>query len=216
MNCDCYRELWSKYCEAEIDAQSKEELEEHLRSCRICAEGLAAFRRTLESLRDLPRLEVSPSFDARLARAIAEEMLSEQEPWYSRLGALSLRFAPAAASIAAVFVVSLVLALYFAPGEVPAPVADYWQDAGLSQPAGPAATGPSVTDQMQVSLPGRGQVRVEPWSVAGQWPQSLADSTLKNYTMRFVLDKIILEGEEAARASVPEEEAEVRTKYVTF
>lgn len=208
MKCDCYVELWSKYCENEIDQRSKEELEEHLRSCRICAEGLAAFRKTMEALRDLPRLDVSPAFDARLARALAEERLADQEPWYSKLGRLGIKFAPAAASIAAVLVVSLVLALYLVPGDREAPEVSPWQ--------GVTAAGPAVPEQMPVSLAGRAQVRVEPWSVAGQWPQSLADSTMSNYRMRFVLDKVVLEGEEAARASVPEDEQNVRARYVTF
>ena len=218
MNCDCYCELWSKYCEEEIDQKSREELEEHLRSCRVCAEGLAAFRKTLECLKDVPRIEVSPSFDARLARALAEERVAEQEPWYSRLGRLGVRYAPAAASLAAVLVVSFVLALHFTPeqGTMPGAGLERGLTASGQEASEPVAAGPAISDQIPVSLPGRGQVRVEPWSVAGQWSQSLADSTVGNYTMRFVLDKVILEGEEAARASVPEEDRDVRTEYVTF
>jgi anti-sigma factor RsiW len=209
MNCDCYSELWSKYCEGEIDQRSKENFEEHLRSCRICAEGLAAFKRTLEELRELPRLDVSPVFDARLARALAEERLSEHNPWYSKLGRLGVRVAPAAASIAAVLIVSIVLALQFAPGGGDGQVAEIQ--------SGRTAAGPVVANPMPVSSSaGLAQVRVEPWSIAGQWPQSLADSSMSNYKPRFVLDKIILEGEEAARASVPEEEKDVQKEYVTF
>ena len=80
----------------------------------------------------------------------------------------------------------------------------------FAQPAMAASTMPVS------SSAGLAQVRVEPWSVAGQWPQSLADSSMSNYTPRFVLDKIILEGEEAARASVTDEEKDVRKEYVTF
>lgn len=217
MNCDCYCELWSKYCEGELDERSREELEEHLSSCRVCAEGMAAFRSTLEYLKDLPPLEVSPSFDARLARALAEERIRESEHWYGRLGRFAVRIAPAAASVAAVLVVSFFLAVHFAPEDRAVPRMGPWE--GLTA-SGPAASGPIEepvgTDGVAVALPGRGQVRVEPWSLAGQWPQSLADSTVSGYRMRFVLDKIILEGEEAARASVPDEKQDVQTKYVTF
>jgi anti-sigma factor RsiW len=218
MNCDCYCELWSKYCEGELDERSREELEEHLASCRICAEGMAAFRSTLEFLKDLPPLEVSPAFDARLARALAEERLRERDHWYGRLGRLGVRIAPAAASIAAVLVVSLVLAVHFAPPGGNSPEGGPWEGLTAAGPAGsgPVASEPVTADRVAVSLPGRGQVRVEPWSLAGQWPQSLADSTASGYRMRFVLDKIILEGEEAARASVPDEEQDVQPKYVTF
>ncbi len=218
MKCDCYRELWSDYCEGEIDQESKEQLEAHIRSCRICAEGLSAFRRTLETMKGLPRLEVSASFDARLARALAEERVSEQEPWYSKIGRIGMRYAPAAASIAAVLIVSFVLALQFSPEEAAPPRNVAWQGLSASEPSisEPVGAGPIGANQQQVSLPGKGLVRVEPWSVAGQWPQSLADSTMKNYRMRFVLDKVILEGEEAARASVPAEERDARTEYVTF
>lgn len=211
MNCDCYSELWSKYCEGELDQREKDDFEEHLSSCRVCAEGMSAFRRTLEELHGLPRLEVSPAFDARLARALAEERLSEREPWYSKLGRLGVKFAPAAASIAAVLVVSLILATQFAPGGGDGQVAEIR--------TGGTTTGPVIANPMPVSSsagPAQVQVRVEPWSVAGQWPQSLADSSMSNYKPRFVLDKIILEGEEAARASVPEEQKAAKKEYVTF
>lgn len=219
MNCDCYSEIWSKYCEGEIDQQAKDDFEDHLRSCRVCAEGLAAFRRTLEELRELPRLEVSAAFDARLARALAEERLSGQEPWYSRLGRSGVKFAPAVASVAAVLVISIILATQFAPG------AGKWRAADRQVADMPIAevrtgvttSGPAMAGPMPVSsTEGLAQVRVEPWSVAGQWPQSLADSSVSNYRARFVLDKIILEGEEAARASVAEGEKETREEYVTF
>jgi hypothetical protein len=192
-----------------LDQRNKEDFEEHLSSCRICTEGLAAFRRTLEELRGLPPLEVSPAFDARLARALAEERLAEPEPWYSRIGRLGVRFVPAAASVAAVLVVALILATQFAPGGGEVQVAE--------MRTGGTAAGPMVANPMPVSSSaGMAQVRVEPWSVAGQWPESLADSSMSNYRARFVLDKIILEGEEAARASVPEEKKDESKKYVTF
>jgi len=206
MNCDCYTELWSKYCENDLDPETREKLEEHLSSCRVCAEGMSAFRRTLEALKDLPRLEVSPSFDAKLARAIAEERLAESDAWYRKVARAGLRFAPAAAAVAAVFVVSLLLAIRLVP--VGDDAREPWQ--GLT------AERTSAPERLPVVLSGRTQVRVEPWSVAGEWPRSLADSTMSNYRMRFVLDRVILEGEDAARASVPEGEQEVRAQYVTF
>jgi anti-sigma factor RsiW len=217
MNCDCYCELWSRYCEGELDERSREELEEHLASCRVCAEGMAAFKSTLELMKDLPPLEVSPAFDARLARALAEERMREGDHWYARLGRFGLRVAPAAASIAAVLVVSLVLAVHLAPPDGTRATGSWEGLTASDRPvSGPATSEPVEADRVAVSLPGRGQVRVEPWSLAGRWPQSLADSTSSGYRMRFVLDKIILEGEEAARASVPDEAQDVQTKYVTF
>ena len=208
MNCEKATELWSAYCEKEIGEESRRELEEHLAGCRVCAEGLAAFQKTLQSLKDLPRLAPSPSFDARLARALAEERLKEREPLFGRFGRLCLRFAPAAASIAAVFLVSLYLAVHVAPV----------RDVELQSGATPdlTASGSLSSDQYTTSMPGRAPVRVEPWSVAGQWPQAPADSAMGNYRVRFVLDKVILEGEEAARTSVPQDSEGVQMKYVTF
>jgi hypothetical protein len=208
MNCEKATELWSSYCEKEIDAEAKQELEDHLTSCRVCAEGLAAFQKTLQSLKDLPPLEPSPSFDARLARALAEESLKEDKPWYGKFGSLALRFAPAAASVAAVFAISFYLALQVAPV----------RDAGQEVRTTPEvmASVPLSSEEYTASLDGRASVRVEPWSVPGQWSQAPADSASSGYRVRFVLDKVILEGEEAARSSVPQEGEGVQMKYVTF
>jgi hypothetical protein len=208
MNCEKATELWSSYCEKEIDAESKQGLEEHLASCRVCAEGLAAFQKTLQSLRDLPAMTPSPSFDARLARALAEERLKDSEPWYGKFGSWCVRFAPAAASVAAVLAISFYLALQVGPGGGMAPESQMRPEL--------TASGPVSTDEFTASLPGPASVRVEPWSVAGQWPEAPADSVMSGYRVRFVLDKVILEGEEAARSSVPQEGDGVQMKYVTF
>jgi anti-sigma factor RsiW len=208
MNCEKATELWSSYCEKEIDAESREELEKHLATCRVCAEGLAAFQKTLESLKDLPALTPSPSFDARLARALAEESLQDREPWYGKFGGWCVRFAPAAASVAAVLAISFYLALQVAPVREAGPESQMRPDVTASEPVS--------SDQYAASLPGRASVRVEPWSVAGQWSQAPADSVMSGYRVRFVLDKVILEGEEAARSSVPQDSEGVQMKYVTF
>jgi anti-sigma factor RsiW len=208
MNCEKATELWSSYCEKEIDPEGRQELEEHLTTCRVCAEGLAAFQKTLQSLKDLPPLAPSPSFDARLARAIAEESLQEREPWYGKFGSWCVRFAPAAASVAAVLVISFYLAMQVGPV----------RETGSEGQTRPALTAsePLSSDEYTASLDGRASVRVEPWSVPGQWPQAPADSVTKGYRVRFVLDKVILEGEEAARSSVPQDSEGVQLKYVTF
>lgn len=208
MNCEKATDLWSSYCEKEIDAESREELEKHLATCRVCAEGLVAFQKTLQSLKDLPALTPSPSFDARLARALAEESLQDREPWYGKFGSWCVRFAPAAASVAAVFAISFYLALQVAPVREAGPESQMRPDL--------TASGLVSSDQYAASLPGRASVRVEPWSVAGQWPQAPADSVMSGYRVRFVLDKVILEGEEAARSSVPQDSEGVQMKYVTF
>jgi hypothetical protein len=212
MNCEKATELWSLYCEKEIDPERKEELEEHLTTCRVCAEGLAAFQKTMQALKDLPALTPSPSFDARLARALAEESLKEREPWLGKFWHWSGRLAPAAASIAAVFAISFYLALQIAPNRESAPQ-------GPSTPALTASeqlSRPLSSDDYMAASTASAPVRVEPWSIAGEWPQSPADSVMSGYTVRFVLDKIILEGEEAARSSVPQETDGVQVKYVTF
>jgi hypothetical protein len=216
MNCERATELWSSYCENEIDAGDRLKLEEHLTRCRVCAEGLAAFQKTMRALKDLPPMEPSPSFDARLARALAEENLREGEPWHARLGIWCARLAPAAGAVAAVFAISFYLALQVAPvreGEQASPMRS---EVAASAPLSSEASGPLSSDEYAASLAGRASVRVEPWSVAGQWPEAPADSAMSGYRVRFVLDKVILEGEEAARSSVPQESEGVHMKYVTF
>jgi len=208
MNCERATELWSSYCENEIDAGDRLELEGHLTGCRVCAEGLAAFQKTMQALKDLPPMEPSPSFDARLARALAEENLRESEPWHAKLGVWCARLAPAAGAVAAVFAISFYLALQVAPvreGEQASPMRSEI-----------AASAPLSSDEYAASLAGRASVRVEPWSVAGQWSEAPVDSAMSGYRVRFVLDKVILEGEEAARSSVPQDSEGVHMKYVTF
>ena len=215
MNCEKATELWSSYCENEIAAGDKLELEEHLTGCRVCAEGLAAFKKTMRALKDLPPMEPSPAFDARLARALAEENLREGEPWHAKLGVWSARLAPAAAAVAAVFAISFYLALQVAPVREGDRAIQMRPEVTASAPLS-SESAPLSSDEYAASLAGRASVRVEPWSVAGQWPEAPADSAMSGYRVRFVLDKVILEGEEAARSSVPQDSEGVQMKYVTF
>ncbi len=66
MECDRIEDLLSPYLEDELTLEEKRTIEEHLRSCRSCAELLSYMEEARSSLASLPEFEVSKDLAEKL------------------------------------------------------------------------------------------------------------------------------------------------------
>jgi anti-sigma-K factor RskA len=139
MNCKKAQSWFGSFLDQGLDPKKAEALMAHLRSCSGCAAAWKRFRMNLGALKDLPRIEPSPGFEANLWRRIREEA---PEPRWRTLwgtlteGAVWPRMAGAAAAVSIVFGILLVGGI-LGPGDSPtrAPLA---VDASRNRTSAPA------------------------------------------------------------------------------
>ncbi len=104
--CTEYGEDLSAYVDAALSVDRRREIEAHLPGCAACRALVAAERRLDAALREMPRVEPSPQFEAnlwaRLARA-EEDETSRWQRFVSRLPGPAWAIGSAAALGLAVF-----------------------------------------------------------------------------------------------------------------
>ena len=80
MNCQRIENVLIAYLDGGATAAERREVEAHLAACGACQTRAEEFRRLWGVLGEVPQLEVSPAFDARLrARIVAEP--ARQSVW---------------------------------------------------------------------------------------------------------------------------------------
>jgi anti-sigma factor RsiW len=98
MDCRQFRDKHSEYVDARCGNADERAMRQHLGECEACARHDTRVRRGLLLVRNLPRIEPSPDFQARLAARLRSAESVAQPRWFMRpsFGA----FAALAAAIA--------------------------------------------------------------------------------------------------------------------
>ena len=114
MTCEEVRELLSSYIDGELDPNTRDALETHIKSCRECEAELAGLRHTVEMLKSLEEVEVPETFRASLMEKVREAVPARAPGFASRfknMFSTGPRRALALAAAALVLVVAINSAL---------------------------------------------------------------------------------------------------------
>ena len=116
MNCSMAEERFSAYLEDELDYQTIKEFESHLSTCNSCKTEFAVFRKSVNLLHQMPRIEPSFEFDRNLQSKIADFEVDKVPTWRQILGSLRARRVWAFGGIAAILLIVLVGAYFYPSG----------------------------------------------------------------------------------------------------
>jgi anti-sigma factor RsiW len=119
--CDRIRKKLSAYQDGELENDSKETIESHLRKCKGCRRYYAALQRTYQALKRLPDIEA----DERLfLRILDRVVISRKSPWIVVQDSVS-HLLPSPAAIAAVGIAGILIGLlgghFWVEQQFPAP-----------------------------------------------------------------------------------------------
>jgi len=123
-DCKKAKECFSGYFDGLLEEDSKRELERHLETCPECRKEWNSYRSLFTAVRNLPPVEASGGFEARLAARIRREE-APRRSWWQDFARIPLPVPIGAAALILVAVFSYThLADRAAPpaGESPAPV----------------------------------------------------------------------------------------------
>ncbi len=70
MRCERWREKFTDFVEDSLPTDQRRQLEDHLQQCPDCAQELAAFRRTVAALRELPMVPAPSDLPIRIRQAL--------------------------------------------------------------------------------------------------------------------------------------------------
>lgn len=73
MNCERMEKLWITYLDGRATPRERREAEQHLAACPACARRLEEYRGVWKLLEEVPAVDPSPWFDARLRQRVAAE-----------------------------------------------------------------------------------------------------------------------------------------------
>ena len=118
MNCLIAEEHFSAYLEDELDYQTIKDFEAHLTNCGSCSSELALFRKSLNLLHQLPRIEPSSDFDRSLQSRVENLDVSRISVWHQVLDSLRTRSGWAFSGIATVLLVVLIGAYFYQNGSI--------------------------------------------------------------------------------------------------
>jgi anti-sigma factor RsiW len=117
MDCREFRKNHAPFVDAQCGAAEEQQMREHVSACPSCARQDMLIRRSLMLMRNLPRIEPSPDFQARLnarLRAATAAATDSRRPLRFSVGA----FAAIAASIAFVTVAASLSVRHAQPREI--------------------------------------------------------------------------------------------------
>jgi len=80
MNCEKVSQELVAYLDGRMDSAQRREAEEHLRSCAACRERAEQFRRVWTLMEEVPVIEPSFGFEARVRQRVAAE---PQRGWFA-------------------------------------------------------------------------------------------------------------------------------------
>ncbi len=116
MNCLIAEEHFSAYLEDELDYQTIKDFESHLTNCGSCSGEFALFRKSLNLLHQLPRIEPSSDFDHSVQSRFDDLGVSRISVWHQVLASLRSRPGWAFSGIATALLVILIGAYFYQNG----------------------------------------------------------------------------------------------------
>ena len=108
MNCKKIEELLNRYVDQELDAESTQTVEEHLKSCSSCREESLKLKQVVSTLNSISPQLAPVTFTQKIMTKISQEEIQIQSSWMDRIKKqvsiprLSLRLIGAAATVALV------------------------------------------------------------------------------------------------------------------
>lgn len=85
MNCKKIEELINLYVDQELDAESTQTVEEHLKSCSTCQEQYLKLKEMVASLNFLPQVSAPQNLTQKIMAKISQEDVQIQSSWIDRL-----------------------------------------------------------------------------------------------------------------------------------
>ena len=114
MNCLMAEEHFSAYLEDEMDYRTIKEFEAHLTDCESCSSEFALFRKSVNLLHQLPRIEPSSNFNHSVQSRVGNLDVDRVPAWNQMLDYLRTRPVWAFGGITTILLVSLFSAyLYY-------------------------------------------------------------------------------------------------------
>jgi len=83
MNCEKVLQEWVAYLDGRMDSAERRETEEHIASCAACRERAEQFRRVWTVMDEVPVIEPSFGFDARVRQRVAAEPARGWWAWFA-------------------------------------------------------------------------------------------------------------------------------------
>jgi len=83
MNCEKVSQELVAYLDGRMDSAQRREAEEHLASCAACRERAEQFRRVWTAMEEVPVIEPSFGFDARVRQRVAAELQRDWFAWFA-------------------------------------------------------------------------------------------------------------------------------------
>ena len=116
MNCLMAEEHFSAYLEDELDYRTIKEFEAHLTDCGSCSNEFALFRKSVNLLHQLPRIEASSDFDRSMQSRVGSLDVDRTPAWHQLLDSLRTRPVWAFSGIATILLVGLLTAYFYQNG----------------------------------------------------------------------------------------------------
>ena len=116
MNCLMAEEHFSAYLEDELDYRTIKEFEAHLTDCGSCSSEFALFRKSVNLLHQLPRIEPSSDFDRSMQSRVGNLDVDRTPAWHQLLDSLRTRPVWAFSGIATILLVGLLTAYFYQNG----------------------------------------------------------------------------------------------------
>jgi hypothetical protein len=116
MNCLMAEEHFSAYLEDELDFRTIKQFEAHLTDCGSCSSEFALFRKSVNLLHQLPRIEPSSDFDRSMQSRVGNLDVDRTPAWHQLLDSLRTRPVWAFSGIATILLVGLLTAYFYQNG----------------------------------------------------------------------------------------------------
>jgi len=85
MNCKKIEELLNPYIDQELDAESTQTIEEHLKSCPTCQDEYLKLKEMVASLNFLPQVSAPQNLTQNIMAKISQEEIQIQSSWIDNL-----------------------------------------------------------------------------------------------------------------------------------
>ena len=113
MNCLMAEEHFSAYLEDELDYRTIKEFEAHLTDCESCSSEFALFRKSVNFLHQLPRIEPSSDFNRSVQSRVDNLDVDRIPAWHQILDSLRTRPVWAFGGITTILLVGLFSAYFY-------------------------------------------------------------------------------------------------------